>query len=145
MSYHINLTNREEASLKELIKNTERSKILKRYQCIHFKHQGLSNAQIAELLCVNIDTVTDWIKIFLSKRLNGFGEFEYEGRRVSQLEEHKGSIKKYVDENIVSSIKQLQGYIENTYNLTVEHSWLFRYCKKNSIVLTKRPKAILQK
>lgn len=145
MSYTINLNKREETALKELLKNTERSKVLKRYQCIYFKHQGLSNTQIADLLCVNIDTVTDWIKIFLNKRLNGFGEFDYEGRRISQLEDHKEDINKYVNENIVSSIKQLQGYIEDSYGLTVEHSWLFRYCKKNSIVLTKRPKAILQK
>lgn len=145
MSYQVNLSKREESTLKELLKNTERSKTLKRYQCIHFKQQGLSNAQIAELLYVNIDTVTDWIKIFLEKRFNGFGEFDYDGRRVSQLEMHKEGIKKYVNENIVSSIKQLQGYIGDTFGLTVEHSWLFRYCKKNSIALTKGPKAIRQR
>ena len=145
MSYQIILNKHEEQTLKNLIKNTERSKALKRYQCIHFKRQGLSNSQIAGLLCVNIDTVTDWIKIFLDKGLKGLGDFEYEGRRVSQLEDYKENIQLYVKDNIVSSMKELQSYILETFNLSVEHSWLFRYCKKNSITLTKRPKAIRQK
>lgn len=145
MSYSINLTKKEEKQLKELLKTTSQSKILKRYQCIHFKYQGLPNKQIAVLLCVNIDTVTDWFKLFNKVGLKGLGELAYDGRHPSQLEEYKEEIKKYVDENIVSSIKELQSYIAEAYNITIEHSWLFRYCKKNSIYLIKRPKAILQK
>lgn len=145
MSYSISLTKQKEKHLRGLLKTTEQSKILKRYQCIHFKRQGLPNNQIAALLCVHIDTITDWLKLFCSEGLEGLGELSYDGRRTSQLEEYKEDIKAYVDENIVSSIKELQSYISETYNLTIEHSWLFRYCKKNSIYLTKRPKAILQK
>lgn len=145
MSYSIKLTKEDQNQLKELLKTTGQSKILKRYQCIHFKHQGLANKQIAALLCVHIDTITDWIKIFNSKGLKGLGELSYEGRRTSQLEEYKDDIKAYVDENIVSNIKELQSYILEKYGVEIEHSWLFRYCKKNSIYLTKRPKSILQK
>lgn len=145
MSYTFSLNKRENTELKKLLRKTENSKILKRYQCIHFKEQGLKNQDIALLLCVNIDTVTDWLKTFLEKGLKGLGKLQYEGRRPSQLEIYKEEIKYYVNSNIVSSIKELQGYILKTYNLSVEHSWLFRYCKKNSIALIKRPKAILAK
>ena len=61
------------------------------------------------------------------------------------LDSYKEEIKAHVDQNIVSSVKELQGHIKQSYDVAVEHSWLFRYCKKNSIALTKRPKAILQK
>lgn len=145
MSYTFNLNNRESTELKKLLRETESSKILKRYQCIHFKEQGLKNKDIALLLCVNIDTVTDWIRIFLEKGLRGLGGLQYAGRRPPQLDLYKEEIKAHVSSNIVPSIKELQGYILNTYKLPVEHSWLFRYCKKNSIALTKRPKAILVK
>ena len=145
MSYTIKLSTSDANELKRLLRETESSKVLKRYQCIHFKQQGIKNKDIAILLCVNIDTVTDWLKVFLEKGLKGFGEFDYEGRRISVLDDYKQEIKSYVDKNIVSSVKELQGYIEETYHVAVEHSWLFRYCKKNSIALTKRPKAILQK
>lgn len=141
----MSLTKGEEKRLKELLSATDQSKILKRYQCIHFKNQGLPNKQIAALLCVNIDTITDWIKLFKQKGLHGIGELAYDGRRVSQLEDYKEEIKAYVDENIVPSIKELQSYILEKYGIKIEHSWLFRYCKKNSIYLTKRPKVTLQK
>lgn len=140
MSYTVTLSKADLSKLKILLRETESSKILKRYQCIHFKKQGLKNKDIAMLLCVNIDTVTDWLRTFLERGLKGLGELEYEGRRISQLEQYKEGIKSYVDSNIVSSIKELQQYILETYQLQVEESWLFRYCKKNSIALTKRPK-----
>lgn len=145
MSYTIKLSKQDAIELKRLLRETESSKVLKRYQCIHFKQQGIKNKDIAVLLCVNIDTVTDWLKFFLEKGVKGLGEFDYEGRRVSVLDDYKQEIKSYVDKNIVSSVKELQGHIKKTCHVTVEHSWLFRYCKKNSIALTKRPKAILQK
>ena len=145
MSYTINLSKSEAIELKKILRETESSKVLKRYQCIHFKQQGLKNKDIAELLCVSIDTVTDWLKVFLEKGLKGLGEFDYEGRRISVLDDYKQEIRSHVDKNIVSSIKELQGHIKKTYDIAVEHSWLFRYCKKNSIALTKRPKAIHQK
>ncbi len=145
MSYLVKLSHQDANELKRLIRETGSSKVLKRYQCIHFKQQGIKNKNIAVLLCVNIDTVTDWLKVFLEKGLKSLREFDYEGRRVSVLDDYKPEIKSYVDKNIVSSVKELQGYIKKTYHVAVEHSWLFRYCKKNSIALTKRSKAILQK
>lgn len=145
MSYLIKLSKRDTVELKRLLRETESSKVIKRYQCIHFKQQGIKNKDIAVLLCINIDTVTDWLKVFLEKGLKGLGEFDYEGRRASVLDSYKEEIKAHVDQNIVSSVKELQGHIKQSYDVAVEHSWLFRYCKKNSIALTKRPKAILQK
>ena len=145
MSYLIKLSHHDAIKLKRLLRETESSKVLKRYQCIHFKQQRIKNKDIALLLCVNIDTVTDWLKVFLEKGLMGLKEFDYDGRRTSVLDDYKQEIKSYVDKNIVSSVKELQGFISGTYNVDVEHSWLFRYLKKNSIVLTKRQKAILQK
>lgn len=145
MSYKIKLSNKDAVELKRLLRETESSKALKRYQCIHFKEQGFKNMDIAMLLCVHIDTITDWLKVFLEKGLKGLREFDYEGRRVSVLDNYKQEIKSHVDKNIVSSVKELQGHIKKTHDVVVEHSWLFRYCKKNSIALTKRPKVILQK
>ena len=83
MSYTMSLTKGEEKRLKELLSATDQSKILKRYQCIHFKNQGLPNKQIAALLCVNIDTITDWIKLFKQKGLHVRGVGADDWRRVS--------------------------------------------------------------
>lgn len=145
MSYKIELTTKEQKELRILLQKTEQAKILKRYQCIHFKMQGINNATVATLLCVNVDTITDWLKLFLKGGLKGLSVLEYEGRRISSLDTIKEDIKAYVDKNIVRGIKELQSYILQTHHIAVEQSWLFRYCKKNSIVLTKRQNSGLQK
>jgi transposase len=62
----------------------------------------------------------------------------YEGRRPSSLDKHKADIIKYIETESVSKLSQLQKFIEKEYSLTIEHSWLSRYCKKNSIRLTKK-------
>ena len=142
MSYSIQLTKSQHKELKELLKKTTDAKILKRYQGIHFKTQGLKNSQIAKLLCVNIDTITDWFKVFIKGGLKLLGTLDYEGRRVSQIEPYKEEIKKYLENNIVPSIAFLHDYILKTYQISMEHSWLFRYCKKNSICLIKKQKVI---
>ena len=102
----------------------------------------MKNSQIAKLLCVNIDTITDWYKLFIEGGLKLLGTLDYEGRRVSQIEPHKEEIKKYLENNVVSSIAALQDYIIKTYQISMEHSWLFRYCKKNSICLIKKQKVV---
>ena len=145
MSYQIHLTKSQSKELKQLLKKTTDAKILKRYQSIHFKAQGMKNTQIAKLLCVNIDTITDWYKLFVEGGFKWMGTLEYDGRRVSQLEPHKEKIKAYLEKNMVPSIAALQDYILKTHDISIEHSWLFRYCKKNSICLIKKQKIILAK
>lgn len=145
MSYQIQLLKSQPKELKKLLKQTTDTKILKRYQSIHFKTQGLTNTQVAKLLDVNIDTITDWYKLFNKGGFKLLGTLNYDGRRVSQLEQHKEEIKSYVEKNIVPGIAALQDYILKTHKVSIEHSWLFRYCKKNSISVIKKQSIVLRK
>ncbi len=38
------------------------------------------------MLAVNIDTVTDWLKLFKKNEIQGFSKLHYEGRRPSRLD-----------------------------------------------------------
>ena len=95
----------------------------------------MKNIQIAKLLCISIDSITDWFKLFVEGDFTLLGTLEYAGRRVSQLEQHKEAIQRYVENNRVPGIAALQDYILTTHELSMEHSWLFRYCKKTPFVL----------
>jgi transposase len=78
MSYSIDLTREEIAELKKLRRIEKDGKILRRYQCIWLAHEKFPKKEIASMLAVNIDTVTDWIKLFNKNRLNGLPKFHYE-------------------------------------------------------------------
>jgi transposase len=138
MAYSISLTAVEILELKRLRRVEKEGKILRRYQCIWMTHEGLPKKEIASTLGVNIDTVTDWIKLFNKSRLGGLRKLHYEGRRPSGLDAVKEVLIKHIKEQSVSKLSELQDFLETKHSIIVEHSWLSRYCKKNSIALIKR-------
>ena len=138
MAYSIDLSANEIVTLKKLRRIEKEGKILRRYQCIWMAHEKLPKKEIASTLGVNIDTVTDWIKLFNKVRLGGLCKLHYEGRRPSALDGIKELLIKHIREHSISKLSELQDFLETNYSIVVEHSWLSRYCKKNSISLIKR-------
>lgn len=138
MAYRIKLSSTEAGLLKRLRRVEKDGKILRRYQCIWLCHEGFPRKEIAATLGVNIDTITDWIKLFNKDRLPGLSKLHYEGRRPSVLDDIKDLLIKHIREQSISNLSELQHYIKVKHSITVEHSWLSRYCKKNSIALIKR-------
>jgi transposase len=115
------------------------AKFQRRYHCLWLLNEGYLRGDIAKLLGVNIDTITDWIKLYNKEGLNGLGLLKYEGRRPSILDGVQDQIKDIVKNENIATIAELQERIKKKFQLEVEHSWLYRYCKKNSISLIKRP------
>ena len=132
MSYQVNLSPEELIELKILKREVKDSKLLRRYQCLHMLHIGMKRQEIAELLDVYIDTITDWVKLYQSVGLSGLSDLKYDGRRPSALDEHKLQIIEHISTTSVNTISQLQNYLRNDLKLEIEHSWLSRcQCLKN--------------
>lgn len=138
MSYRINLTREELVDLKRIKRKVKDSKILRRYQCLHMLHRGMKRQDVAELLDVYIDTITDWVKTYQSVGLIALGDLKYDARRPSALDEHKETIKAHIKSTSINTVSQLQDYIKTDLNIEIEHSWLSRYLKKNSVTLIKK-------
>ena len=51
-------------ALKEGLKTEPVAKIARRIQAIYWKSQGKSHTEIAELLLVTKDTLTDWVVLY---------------------------------------------------------------------------------
>ena len=116
-------------------KKVERSvRILRRLQCIQLKHDGMPHRKIAHLLDVTPDTVTDWCRLFLREGYKGLCVLRYAGRRRSKLDPYSRFIGQAVHRRRVSDLQELQSYIRVTWGITVERSWLWRYCQKNDII-----------
>jgi transposase len=135
MSITISIPKEDLKIISEKRKTEPKAKFLRRYQCLWMLYEQYYNKDIANILGVNIDTVTDWIKIYNKSGLEGLGLLNYEGRRPSQLDKVKETILKTIESKNISTIKDLQTLLLDEHKIEVEHSWLFRYCKKNSICL----------
>lgn len=134
----IELTEKEKKELKTLKNKTKSNKIYRRYLYVEMSNKGMTNLEISSLIGVCNDTLTDWKRIFDEAGLNGLSQLKYEGRRESKLNDHKEKIKERVNKEMIRNLKELQHFLKAECDVEVEQSWLSRYCKKNSIFLTKK-------
>ena len=138
MSYQVILSKTDLAIVKTKKRKERDAKLLRRYQCLSMLHENYPKKEVATLLGVNIDTITDWVKIYTKSGLSGLGLLNYQGRRPSSLDLIKDELIDLIKKENINTMVQLQGIIKNNYKLVVEQSWLGRYCKKNFISLIKK-------
>jgi transposase len=138
MSYLISLSSKELQEVDIALKAQKESKVYKRLVSLKMKNHGLSNKEIANILSVHIDTITNWHKLYISLGLKGLCELHLKNRKKSKLDIHINEIRGLAKEKTISTIAELQDNISKLYGIEIEHSWLSRYCKKNSIFLIKR-------
>ncbi len=138
MSYQVILSKIDLDIIKTKKRKERDAKLLRRYQCLSMLHENYPKKEVAKLLGVNIDTITDWVKIYTKSGLAGLGLLNYEGRRPSSLDQIKDELVDLIKKENINTMVQLQGKIKSNYKLDVEESWLGRYCKKNSISLIRK-------
>ena len=119
-------------------KEEKRAKIYRRILAVEQRLQGKTYKEIATELSVCLDTVFDWGRIYDQGGLASLRKLRYEGRRVSELEPYKKQMKEYIKEKSVRTLSEIQDWLKETHSVEVEYSWLFRFCKKNSIFHSKR-------
>lgn len=130
---HFMQTKETKKKLKEIIqgkKEEKRAKIYRRLLAIEQRLQGKTYKEIAKELSVCLDTVFDWASMYDQGGLAALRNLHYEGRRVSELEPYKEQMKAYIKEKSVRTLAELQDWLKETHAVEVEHSWLFRFCKK---------------
>jgi len=133
--YRIELTDTEKSELKSRIKNSPNPWLTKRYQAILMRNDELSTSQIANYVSTDINTITNWVKMYLSGGLTELGTLHLENRRESVLEPLSEQIESYIDANEVVSIKQLACWLLKEHQLAIDQSWLRKWCKKKDLVI----------
>ena len=136
--YKIKLSKDEFTKLNKKKKLEKNTKMYHRLQSIYLAHKGRDNKEITDILGVNKNSVTKWIKIYSKKGLDELCQPINYNRRSAKIDDHIDKIKKDIKNNTISTLAELQEWVKKKYSLEIEQSWLFRCCKKNSICLTKK-------
>ena len=103
MTQEINLEEAQQIELKERLKNERDNKIWRRLKCIDLKQEGYKHKDIAKILDVTIDTITDWLFLFNEGGFDELCKLNYESRRISMLEKYKEEIEKKIDKENIST------------------------------------------
>jgi transposase len=138
MTHKILLTPPIAEALKSRLVCEQSAKIYRRLLWLDLRRRGYRQKEIASLVCVSQAQLTNWSKIFALKGLDGLCCVHYEDRRPSRLMPYLQSIKNHVRDASVSTLSALQDWLLEEHGIVIEQSWLSRFIKKNSIVLTKR-------
>ena len=133
------LSKQERIKLNQLIKQEKNSKIYRRLQFLKLKDKGKTHTEIAGIVGVCIDTLTDWLGIYSDSGIEGLHQLKYEGRRKTKLDDHLDQIKRDVKERTISTLAELKGLLKEKYNIQIEESWLSRLAKKNLILPIRKP------
>lgn len=136
MAYKLVLDAAERTEIQKRLRKTKDVKLLRRYQCLLMLDDQYPKKEAAQILQVNIDTITDWLKLYRKEGLTGLEQFRYENRRGSALDGIREQIAACVQTRLVTSMTGLHALIEKEYGVKINYSWLCRYCKKNNIVIT---------
>jgi transposase len=139
MTHKINFTPCVIQELKVRLSSEKSAKIYRRLLWIDLKRRGYRQKESGVLLNVSQAQLTNWSKIFVLKGFEGLCSVHYEDRRPSRLMPYLTNIKDYVRDSSVPTLSSLQHWIAQEHGIFIEQSWLSRFIKKNSIVLTKRP------
>ena len=134
----IEISKEELEKIKEKKRKEKTIKIYKRYLFLEMKYAKKLNKDIAVFLDVSAETLSHWSAIYREGGLDLLSQLHYEGRRTSVLTPLKEKIKERIEKENIPTIKFLNNWIQETFNVSVGESWLHEFCKKNSIYLTKK-------
>ena len=137
MAYKINLSKEELKELESRMDCEKNPKIYKRLQCIRLITLKYKNIKIAEIVSVTKETITNWVKLYLNKGFDGLCSLDYDGRRVSKLQQYQDIIINLAKEGSFSIVKELKYILKDRYGLEVSRAWLSDYLKKNRTFLQK--------
>lgn len=90
--------------------------VLKRLEVLWLKHLGYSHQAIAEISCVCLNSVSNYIRLYETSGLVGVLQLNYKGP-VSKLMAHRAQIYKDLDQHPVQTIKEASARIEKISGL----------------------------
>jgi transposase len=120
------------------MKEEKNIKIYRRLQFIKLKDEWKKNTEIMKIIPVSINTLSDWTTKFFKWGIKWLLNLNYEWRRIWKLDKNKEEIKLYVKSNIVSTLSELKDRLKKELDIDIQNSWLWEFCKKNWIFLTKK-------
>jgi len=134
----IKLTKKQEKQLNNAEKEAKNTQILKRIQCVKLKDMGWTNLKIAKFLNVCNDTITDWLKAYSKKGIDGILAWGYKGRQSFLTDEQLEKIRQRNDEKPFSNASEAVDYIEEQFGVRYNLSWVQKLLKKNWVCHTKK-------
>ena len=129
--YKIKLSSDELKEIESAEQQVDKPQLLKRLQCIKLKNEQWKHKDIAKFLSVELVTVSNWIKIYKEKGVEGLLQWGYKGRVSVLTLEQQEELKARDDEKPFSTAKEVVFYIKKHFQIDFHLHYVQKLLKKN--------------
>ena len=133
MSYRVRLTTDQSYELADKLQAIEDRKLTRRLLAISLRHYGYPVKEIARLTGVSSKTVTTWIRLFLHGGFDELLALRYPAKRDSRLAPYEAAISAFWQAHPKATLADLQQWLREQHQVTVEYSWLYRYLEAHHL------------
>jgi len=116
----LQLTDSEIAELQARYQAAPNQKRAARYQCILLKGQGLTHTSIAQVLCVHINTISEWLQVYQDDGLAGLDRWDNRGDSGNLSPEQLAQLTSQITDQQPSRAEEIRSYLHDHF--TVDYS-----------------------
>jgi transposase len=136
--YSVHLSKQERQDLQKRLAREQNSKIWKRLQAIYSRSRGITSREIAKNLSVSLNTVTAWVKLYLTGGVETLVALNYTGP-VSKLEPYRQEIENLIQTETIPTLNVLQQRVKQEFEVEIGETGLYKWCKKKLMLPLRRP------
>src|SRR5207249_7733415 len=114
----LTLTDEERAEIVCRYKQEKNPRFRERLQCLLFKDRGLTNIEVADLLEVVPETITDWLNLYQGAGLQTLCRLETGGSDAFLSQEQMALLQTELDKNIFQTAKQVCAWVQEQFAVT---------------------------
>lgn len=114
----LTLTDLERAAISRLYKQEKNPRFRERLQCLLLKDRGHTNTDVADILQVVRETITDWLNLYQDGGLEALCRLETGGSDAYLNAEQIAQLTAELDKNVFQTAKQVAAWVQEQFAVT---------------------------
>lgn len=133
----INLSEEQLNEIKKARLSNSAFQYIRRIEVILYRNEWKDNKYIKDKLDISDDSIWLRIKHYIKWWIKALLDIKFSQRSKSKIANHIDKIREYVKNNKIKTLKELQKYIKDNFQIDYTIWHLSRLCKKNEIFPSK--------
>jgi transposase len=113
----LTLTDEEREQISQRYKSEKNPRFRERLQCLLLKERGFTNIEVAQMLLVVPETVTDWLNLYQGGGLDALCHLETGGSDAFLTPEQLALLQAELDKNVFQTAKQVCAWVEQQFDI----------------------------
>ena len=114
----LTLTEEERAEISRRYKQEKNPRFRERLQCLLLKDRGHTNAEVAQMLLVVPETITDWLNLYQDAGLDALCRLETGGSDSFLSDQQIILLQAELDKNVFQTAKQVCAWVAEQFAIT---------------------------